>query len=341
MMDDGLYFGLPESDYHALPRLSASGIKRLLVSLPDFYEFSWMNPNHEPPEKDGLVLGKASHMRIVEGKEAFYAAYVEALDPDDYPDALKTIDDMKIALKKRELPITGNKSVLTARLVEASPNLQVWDGLKTAHAVMHEGKTLLKHELIARIEIAAAMIEKHPQLQKCFTGGEPEVSILWTDEETSVRMKTRLDYLKPRAICELKTFSNPLNKPIDRAITTAIASYRYHIQAAVNLIGVEHARGFIRDGAVHGGEGNPLCDALMGADDFHYLFIFQKTGPAPLARGKEWPVGMMTHRLAEHQVAEMQRVFAEAMERFGDGPWLDDEAIETLADEDLPPWIGD
>ena len=184
------------------------------------------------------------------------------------------------------------------------------------------------------------MIEKHPQLSKCFTGGAPEVSILWTDEATGVPMKTRLDYLKPRAICELKTFSNPLGKPIDKAITSAIANYRYHIQAAVNLIGVEYAKGFLRAGFDYG-EYNGLCHALLESDDMNYLFIFQKTGPAPLARGKEWPTGMLTHRMAVQQVEDMQRVFKDAREQFGDGPWLDIAPIESLSDEDLPPWIGD
>ncbi len=340
-MDDGIYFGLPEDDYHALPRLSASGIKRLLVSLPDFYEASWMNEAHEPPEKDGLVLGKASHMRIVEGREAFYGAYAKALDPDDYPNALRTADQLKAALKQRELTVTGKKELLTTRLLEADPYVEIWWVLLARHMAEHEGKILLKHELIACIEIAAAMIEKHPQLSKCFTGGAPEVSILWHDEETGVAMKTRLDYLKPRAICELKTFSNPLNKPIDKAITSAIANYRYHIQAAVNLIGVEHARRFFGTGQWHGSPPPELLPALLDADDFHYLFIFQKTGPAPLARGKEWPTGMMTHRMAVQQVADMQRVFKAALEKYGDGPWLDDGPIEAFADEDLPPWIGD
>ena len=33
---DGIYFNTPEEKYHALPRLSASGIKNILTSLPTF-----------------------------------------------------------------------------------------------------------------------------------------------------------------------------------------------------------------------------------------------------------------------------------------------------------------
>ena len=340
-MDDGIYFGLPEDEYHAEPRLSASGIKRLIVSLCDFWESSWMNPNYEEPEKDGLILGKATHMRVVEGREAFYAKYAPGLDPDDFPDALRTVDDLKGALVDIGLSGKGNKTVLIDRLLEAEPDAQIWEAIKFRHSQARQGKTLFKRELFDRIEIAAAMIEKHPQLSKCFVGGEPEVSIMWTDKETGVRMKTRIDYLKPRAICELKTFSNPLNKPIDKAITSAIANYRYHLQAAVNLTGLEYGLGFIRDGRMHGKYGHQLCDEMMSIDDIHYLFVFQKTGPAPLARGKEWPTGMLTHRMALQQVEQMQQLFADALESFGTGQWLDVAPIESLSDEDLPPWIGD
>ena len=37
MVADGFYFDLPEDDYHAIPALSASGIKNLLISNPDFW----------------------------------------------------------------------------------------------------------------------------------------------------------------------------------------------------------------------------------------------------------------------------------------------------------------
>jgi hypothetical protein len=46
-------------------------------------------------------------------------------------------------------------------------------------------------------------------------------------------MKARLDYLKPRAIVDLKTVGNPHGKPVAQAVNVALANYRYHVQAAV------------------------------------------------------------------------------------------------------------
>lgn len=42
-LPDGIYFGLAEEVYFALPRLSASGIQNLAVSPADFWAASWLN----------------------------------------------------------------------------------------------------------------------------------------------------------------------------------------------------------------------------------------------------------------------------------------------------------
>jgi hypothetical protein len=44
------------------------------------------------------------------------------------------------------------------------------------------------------IEIAAAYIEKDPELSRAFLGGAPQVSVFWIDEY-GVSCKARFDYL--------------------------------------------------------------------------------------------------------------------------------------------------
>ena len=46
-----------------------------------------------------------------------------------------------------------------------------------------------------RIEIAAAMIEHHPELRHCFIGGYAEVTVIWFED--GLWFKARFDYLKP------------------------------------------------------------------------------------------------------------------------------------------------
>ena len=73
---DGIYFGMSEDDYLAIPRLSSSGIKTMCVSTLDFWFDSWMNASREPEtETPARALGKAYHKLILEGDDAFDALY--------------------------------------------------------------------------------------------------------------------------------------------------------------------------------------------------------------------------------------------------------------------------
>src|SRR5262249_30177801 len=139
--------------------------------------------------------------------------------------------------------------------------------------------------VIRRIEIAAAMIEHHPQLGRAFTGGMPEVSVFWTDDRTGVPCKARFDYLKPRAIVDLKSYENVIGLPVRKAIARCVANYRYHIQAAFYLEGAKAARELVTAGRIFGVVDTGFVKALVDTRERTFLFVFQQKGPAPLARG--------------------------------------------------------
>jgi hypothetical protein len=80
---DGMHFGLDAEVYHAIPALSASGIKNLLISGPDFYyRCPWLNPAYEEEETDTVAktAGRAYHTRILEGRQTFYQQYGPTFD---------------------------------------------------------------------------------------------------------------------------------------------------------------------------------------------------------------------------------------------------------------------
>jgi hypothetical protein len=321
----GAYFDMPEDVYHAAPALSSSGIRWLLVSNLDFWARSWMNPNPiENGSSAAQISGTAYHKRILEGGAAFYDRYAPDLLPEEHPDALKTADDIRRQLKELSLKVGGNKPELINRLKEAG-NFPIWDDIYAAHCEKHAGKILLPQEQISEIEIAAAMIEKHPDLSRAFSGGHPEVSIFWIDEQTGILCKARLDYLKARAIVDLKTFSNPLAKPIDRAISTAVASGRLHIQATHYMEAVAMA-------CHHGW--------IEGSPDRTFLFVWQQSGKVPLARGKVFPKGS-TFQLAYLQIREAMERFKACREKFGDDPWIDETPIEEFDDAGFPAYIAE
>lgn len=331
-MRDGVYFNLQEDEYHALPALSASGIKNLLVSPLDFYMRSWMAPAEVRDSEDSfaMILGRAYHKRILEGKEAFYKSYApEFVAPEG---CLKTIEDLKAALPADVETKKAKKKEDFIELVRNTlPAAPIYDLLKHDYLTEHDGKEFLSQKIIAEIEIAAAMIEKHPEISKCFRGGYPEVSVVWT--EGDVRMKARFDYLKPKAVIDLKTFGNYQNKPVDAAIYAAMASGKYHIQAAFYLRAVEMAKRLPEWHGIDAG----FRQRVFECEAHDFFFVFQQKGIAPLARAKKFTLGGIYGAGCAAIEDAIQR-FKHYREKYGEDPWVDDAPIDDFEDLLFPAY---
>ncbi len=333
-ISDGVYFGLDSEIYHRVPALSASGIKNLLISAPDFwYCCPWLNPNYVDEDSEAKSVGRAYHKRILEGRDVFYGDYAPTFEPPT--DCLRTVDDIKDALIKCgvEKP-KGLKPDLIDQLFAIQPGALVLDQLRTDYNVEHHGKEFLSHDLIERIEIAAAMIEAHPEISKCFSGGYPEVSVIWTDG--GIRFKARIDYLKPKAFVDLKTFGNFLSKPIDSAIISSMASGKYHIQFAFYMRACEAAK---RQPNWHGCTLD-FRQPFFECDQHGCYAVFQQKGIAPLARCRKFTRGSLWS-CGEVAIEEAIGRFRANMKKFGDLPWVDDGAIEDFRDDEFPAYTTD
>jgi hypothetical protein len=335
-IQDGMHFRLPAEVYHAIPALSASGIKNILISGPDFwYRCPWLNPDFEEEEEDTLarIAGRAYHTRILEGRNAFHAAYAETFSAPKY--ALKTVEDMAEALSKVAvtLPSKAKKPDYIAAVRVHCPDELIFDDLREKHNARHDGKEFLSADLMAKIETAAKMVECHPDNRKLVTGGYPEVTIIWTENE--IRFKARLDYLKPKAIVDLKTFANFLNKPIDSAIYSAMASGKYHIQAAFYMRAFKAAQAAARPSDFTGDD--DWLRHFTDCEEPGFYFLFQQKGPAPLARAKKFLRGSMWS-CGEVAIEEAIKRFRENMDHFGDLPWVDTAGIEEFRDDQFPTY---
>ncbi len=337
LQEPGIYFDMPEDEYHAVPALSNSGIKNLVTSPMDFWARSWMNPDLESEDTEAKDLGKAYDCRIMDGRDTFFQKYGAQLEAIDYPNALRTVDEIKEVLKYAGLSTKGNKPELVERLLSYDPNAEIWDTLKVEHYKANLGKDLIPFEQIKKIELAAAMIEGHPDIKKAFTGGYPQVAIFWFDEN-GVPMKSRLDYLKVKAIVDLKTFSNSQRKPIDRAVTYAIASYRYHIQVAVYQEAVTYAKGFVKEGRVFGEADPTWLKQFAESEEHTFMFVFQQTGIAPVVRGYVFPK-MLAYDCGKIEVRDAKAIFVQYVEHFGASPWVDMTPVRSLDDSEFPAFM--
>jgi hypothetical protein len=127
----GLYFRMPEEDYHRAFALSATGIKHLRISPLDFWARSPLNAERAEEESDAKIIGRAYHKRIIEGKATFEAMYAAELDPAEYPQTLRTNEELKTAIEQAGGPTARlgsmRKSELIVRLLQYDPDALSWD----------------------------------------------------------------------------------------------------------------------------------------------------------------------------------------------------------------------
>lgn len=364
-LPDGVYFGVPEDDYHKIPRFSCSGVKNMMVSELDFWTESWLNPEKAEEREDGedkedtmfKMKGRAYHCRLLEGRAVFNARYAFSVDPAAFKGLtlLITAKDMERELKK--IGAVGlsklDKAGLIARTLEEIPGALIWDRLEAQNRDRHAGKTILPYQWRREMEFGAAMIEMHPHLKHAFTGGYAEVTMLWTkvveDSDGSGRtykipMKNKFDYLKPEAIVDYKTFGNQRKKKIRHAVTSAMAEQKNHIQVAIYYEAADELVKALTEGRYWWGTDTA---ASITADEVKalanpnkvFFFVFQKTGKAPVAVGRTMPrlMNVVDVGRLEYEAAALQ--FAKAMAVYGADPWLVPDSIEEFEDTQFPVWM--
>lgn len=345
----GIYFGLPEADYHSVFALSSSGMKWLRCSTYDFWVRSPLNPNlaqvlEEEPETVAKSLGSAFHARLLEGPRVFCERYAPQISKADHPGALDTNDEMKAWLRARELKLSGNKSELIERILAADPTARIWDAIEDGYRKEHEGMEFLEPRAIEKIEIAARMIEGKPDLKDTFRDGMPEVSVFFICQHTGVPCKLRIDYLKPRQIGELKSFSNLQQRDIGEAIVREFANRRYALQAAWYLDAMPYMKALIKAGMIHGDVSPDFLKAILAHPPTHVKYVFIQKGVAPVARGKIFePMAgsteMNTYAIAKARNDTMKQVFKECLDTYGEEmPWIDTVPTSTFLDEEIPDY---
>ena len=102
----GIYFGMPEETYHALPALSSHGVKNLASSPMLFWSRSTFvselarKREEDKAKKDPAhrTIGKAYHCRIMEGADEFHRRFAVELTEEDCEGALESTDQIKAAI---------------------------------------------------------------------------------------------------------------------------------------------------------------------------------------------------------------------------------------------------
>jgi hypothetical protein len=368
---DGVYFGMIDDAYHAIQRLSCSGIQKVLVSPANFWAESWLNPNRVDRPTKARHIGRAYHAARLE-PERFKLDYVRALDKSDMPEGtLFTGTDMGKALADMGLAKSGSVGEQAARLRAASYPGTVWQLELAAWEARRGQRIAIPAVTFEEIAEDGARLRSSPAIAELISGGASEVSVFWTCPRTGIKMKARLDYLKPRSWVDLKTFDNSRGKRLEQAIADAFRYNRYYIQAVAYRDAVEAIRNGLIDlvGDATDAERDLLARVQMAPCPLDCWYVFQEKGGVPNILGRRFlfddlpsshdihkaglseeaearaaqavarPTQIM--RKATVEIAHAKKLFLAYSEIYEPGqPWLPFDPLADIGDDDFAPkWL--
>lgn len=347
----GLYFGMPETLYHA-DRSLGSGSVRELASHPIYYWVdSWMNPLRETDvDTAAFLFGRALHKFTLEGRQAFEKAFAPEPAKEDHPGALDTMVELRAALKALGQKVSGTKGELIGRLRLADPDAVLWEDIVSRFGgdCMKRGITPLKRRTYLEVVAAASFIAGDERVRPAFQGGRPELSVF--AEIDGVPCKCRLDYVRLGEengrtiglITDLKSYANRNGLAPERAVISAIASYRLDTQAALYLELASMIPDMIDQGQIYGADGvNPEFLAALAqlepADWRWFWCFYEKGSPITMLRDPDKDV----IDLGRAELTRALQSYREHMERFGtDWRFVDPMPDTKVTLSDLPKYIG-
>jgi len=341
----GVYLDLDEAAYHAIPALSNSGMKDLVISDLAYYDAHLAPDRPEREQKDCFDFGKAAHSRILE-PALFFERYVRRLEKSAVEDALDTNEQLKAWLKEHDLKVSGNKVELVQRILESGkPHPRIWEIEESAYGKKHAGKVFLDKADADAIEIMAALVAADPYTKHLFVGGMPEVSFIVRDPETGVLLKARMDYVKDCATRDFKTFTNARRKPIAKAVADAMFYEGYFKQAVIYQTIRELAREQVLGGEIeiHGACSEEWRDGFLNTENHTFGVLFVES---------QRPFHMEFRELREREAdgADMNKYwlhaetymrtminrYADCFDKYGDRPWREPAEPITMTDSNFP-----
>jgi hypothetical protein len=372
---DGIYFGLPADVYHAVPRLSSSGIQKLCVSPATFWRGSWLDPERPDPDEDETIwqlLGRAYHTARLE-PHLFESTYCRECVKEDAPKGtLFTATDMGKKLEEFGLKKSGSVLEQAERLADAGfPSSQLWPLIKAAWEEDRAGRVALPAKHYDQMIIDRDRITLNSQIAPLLTGGEAEVSVFWTDQH-GVQMKSRIDYLTRDHWADFKTFDNSRGKHLNQALADAVRYNRYYVQAAVYREAVEQIRveGLQVVEADTDDQRSLIASLQLTSAELACWFIFQEKNGIPNLLAREFPFYSVPYstilhdagasedqkavaheatrsrtdlfRKGDGEALQAKKLFVLYSEVYKDGtPWFPIDAVGRFHDEDFHPyWLS-
>lgn len=342
----GLHFGLPEDLYHADPGLGSTSLKAIASNPIDF---QWSRLFDEDKDTPSKLLGSALHCRVLDGLDVFEEAYAVPPGQDEFDELLVTKDDLINRCKALDIDVLSKdtKATLRKKLKLANDRIPVWDEIMERFNEAYADSQQITHKMWKTVETAAYWMQEHEKLgpvmrNGSFAHGAPEVSYIYQWED--VRLKIRLDYVYHNLIVDLKTYAPWSSEPIPKQIIKTVMNWRYDLQAAAYLRGLNDAYDQYHGGTlqVHGDEPyKGFVDKLFSTTDFNWYWVMVRSQGAPAPTVVELDHQSFVLGSARDSIEQAIQTYRYYRDQFGDDrPWSAPSDIITLTDEDFPAYFG-
>lgn len=312
---------LAQGEYESTRALSQSGMKDLAIS-PLRYWYLHINP--EAPTKEEtpfLVFGRALHCLVFEGQGKFDSQFAYELDQDLLPDLLVTIDDMRTWLRNRGCTPRGTlKADVISQVLAIDATASIWDRIKAEHETLHAGKWRIRVEEWDRLIGCADALRNEPKIREILAEGEPEIALLGEDPASGTPLKGRLDWLSPKYILDLKTFTQKRGKSIDQSVADAIYYEAYYRQAYLYVT--------LRKRSAPTEKPPRYITAFVESEKPHEVRLKELRPTTHGTANVYW-------QRAHVEVQHFCNVWAAHMREFGEKPWRHDREIEVLDDMEM------
>lgn len=195
---------LPDHEYHATQRISASLLKRVHNDGPA--QASAYLDGYRPISAEARDVGTWTHCAVLE-PERFDAEFARAFNPDSVSTEGMIEDStaaLKQACKDRDLPVSGTKAALTDRIREADPSAQF------ASEAAEKAASQYGLETAGRAWIPCATYDQILAMRDAVRAHEYAGALLSAVDRTEFSIigedrKCRVDAMTGRMLWDLKT----------------------------------------------------------------------------------------------------------------------------------------
>ncbi len=345
---DGIYFDLPEDDYHNDNALGSSTLKELVID-PIEYQHRKLHGG-ERRETIELKWGSAIHCRALEGRASFKERFPIKPAISDYPKVLDTMVDLRKWCDENGIKAAASKADTIKRIREVDKEVLIWDELIASFEMENLGKTIIPRDAIDHIERAVQWMQRDRKIAPVmedgtFVAGASEVSIFYTDPITGIRLKARIDHLLVEGAVDLKSFRPIMAERLLPAAKRAVGKMRYDLQFAAYMRALRAAAKLYAEGKVFGWKDHFDPDFLnavfksIESGKFKWIWVMIKAAGAPQPVVAELLQKSMIAKTAATEIENAITRYAQYRDAFGlDADWVPDNPAETWGDDDFAPW---